>query len=66
MIFKVEKVAKKRQKLQFLGLLSDFWVSDLKKVEKKCEILPRNFAFYPVFLTFSVLPGGPETRIFGF
>ena len=66
MIFKVEKVAKNRQNLGFWGLFSDFFGFRLKKVEKKCKKMPRKMTFYPVFLTFSVLPGGPETRILRF
>ena len=66
MIFKVEKVAKNRQNLGFWGLLSDFFGFHTKKVEKKCKKMPRKMTFYPVFLTFGVLAGGPETRILRF
>ena len=35
-------------------------------VQKKGQKIPRNFAFYPVFLKNGLTPGGPETRILRF
>ena len=66
LIFMTQKHVKNRQNLGFWGLFNDFRWNFLKKVEKKCKKMPRKMTFYPVFLTFSITPGGPETRILRF